>query len=103
MSRSDVGYWMNLASMLSLWANRIFALSKGDDIFADLLVGLRVDVRCRDQDAELPVSQPGDEAAGPADTDTVRGLVALGFERKLDRDRIVSRAREIVVAGLRAA
>jgi hypothetical protein len=63
-------------------------------VFADLLVGLRVDVGRRDQDAELAVSQAGDEAAGPADADAVRGLVALGFERELDRDRVVSGTQE---------
>ena len=33
-------------------------------ILTDLLVGLGVDVGCRDQDAKLAVSQPGDEATG---------------------------------------
>ena len=47
-------------------------------VFADLLVGLRVDVGGRDQDAELAVSQARDEPTGPADTDAVRRLVALG-------------------------
>jgi hypothetical protein len=72
-------------------------------ILADLVVGLRVDVGGRDQDAELAVSEPGDEATGPADADTVRRLVTLRFQRKLDRDRIFPGAQEIVTHGVPAA
>jgi hypothetical protein len=61
-------------------------------IVTDLLVGLRVNVGRRDKDTKLAVSQPGDQAAGPADADTIRGLVALCLQRKLDRDRIFPRA-----------
>lgn len=47
--------------------------------------------------------QPGDEAAGPADADTVRRLVTLCFQRKLDRDRIFPGTQEIVTNGVPAA
>ena len=43
------------------------------------------------QDAELAVLQAGDQATSPADANAVRRLIALGFQRELDRDWIVSR------------
>ena len=42
-------------------------------ILTDLLVGLGVDVGCRDQDAKLAVSQPGDEATGSSLSGSPRG------------------------------
>jgi hypothetical protein len=43
-------------------------------VFTDLLVGLSVHVGRRDQDAELAVPQPRDQATGPPDADTMRRL-----------------------------
>jgi len=59
-------------------------------VFADLLVGLGVDVGRCDQDAELAVPQPRDEAAGPPDADAVRGL---GAKMPRTRGRLMLRLR----------
>jgi hypothetical protein len=72
-------------------------------VFADFLVGLAVQVRGGDQDAELAVAQPGDEPAGLPDTDAVAGCVALGFEGELDRDRVGRGAEEVVAYGITSA
>jgi len=60
----------------------------GVAVLADFLVGLIIEVRGGDQDAELAVPQPGDEPAGLADSDAVGRGVALGFERELDCYRV---------------
>ena len=72
-------------------------------VFADFLVGLAVQVRGGDQDAELAVAQPGDEPAGFPDTYAVIGCVALGFEGELDRDRVGVGAQEVVADGITSA
>ena len=72
-------------------------------VFADFLVGLGVDVGRGDQDAELAVPEPGDQAAGPADSDAVRWFVAFGFEGELDGHGVIGRAQEVVPDGVTAA
>jgi hypothetical protein len=76
-------------------------VSPGEDddgvtVLADLLVALAVDVRGGDEDAELPVSQPRDEAAGLPDAHAVAGPVALGLERELHRYGVKAWPEEIV-------
>ena len=55
------------------------AAGENDDgvaAFADFGVSLGVQMGCGDQDPELAVAQPGDQAAGFADADAVTGCIA---------------------------
>jgi hypothetical protein len=70
------------------------AVGEDDDgvgIFADLDVGLGVEVGGSDQDAELAVAQPGDQPAGFTDADAVAWCIAFGLQGELDGDRIAYR------------
>ena len=75
----------------------------GVGVFADFGVGLGVEVGGGDQDAELAVAQPGDQAAGPSDADAVAWCVAFGFQSELDGDRVAGRAEEVVADGVASA
>jgi hypothetical protein len=82
------------------------AAGEDDDgvaVFADLVVGLSVEVGRGDQDAELAVAQPGDQPTCFADADAVARCVAFGFQRELDGDGIAVRAEEIVADGVASA
>ena len=83
-------------------------VAAGDDddgvaIFADLGVGLGVEVGGSDQDAELAVAQARDQTAGFADANAVAWCIAFGFQGELDGDRVAGGAEEIVADGVASA
>jgi hypothetical protein len=65
-------------------------------VFTDFAVSLGVEMRGSDQDPELAVPEPRDEPTRFAHTHAVRWGVALGFQRKLDRDWVGVWAKQIL-------
>jgi hypothetical protein len=92
----------------SLGLEYVDDVASGDDddgmaVFADLCVGLGVEVGRGDQDAELTVAQPGDQPAGCANFDAGAGCEAFGFQGELARDEVGAGAEEVVANGVTAA
>jgi hypothetical protein len=64
----------------------------GDDnnrvlILLDFLVRLKVDVACCDEDPELSMAEPRNQAGHLPDADRVRGPIAFGLQGEIHQDR----------------